>query len=176
MNKQLHSLRTHGCNSLSVPLLQLISVSKMGPRDLYCGSCLCVCVLGGGGGGGGVVDKQQGYVKLTHLLHKSHHAQVQFPTMHHAVTELCTKWCTLGILPMHCKISEMGPRRRRNLINVLWHTYMPVNFFYIIIVFLLLFSYMGDCFWRSCALFNSLTPKRNRRHFAGDIFKCIFLK
>ena len=73
----------------------------MGPRDLYCGSCLCVCVLGGGA----VVDKQQGYVKLTHLLHKSHHAQVQFPTMHHAVTELCTS-AHFCYKMMHCGYSS----------------------------------------------------------------------
>ena len=26
-----------------------------------------------------------------------------------------------------------------------------------------------------CTIFNSLRPRRNRRHFADDIFKCIFL-
>ena len=34
-------------------------------------------------------------------------------------------------------------------------------------------TYLPACLWH--CLFNSLRPKRNRRHFADDIFKCIFL-
>ena len=42
---------------------------------------------------------------LTNLFHKSHDAQMSYPTMHHFVTEICTcvhisvtKWCIVGYL------------------------------------------------------------------------------
>ena len=43
------------------------------------------------------------------LSHKSHHASDRYPTMHHFVTEMCTRvhipvtsWCIAGLL--HCGI------------------------------------------------------------------------
>ena len=45
---------------------------------------------------------------IMYLLHKSHKAPVPYPTMHHFVTEMCTrvtKWCIVGSINIHLSVT-----------------------------------------------------------------------